>query len=75
MFQQHPMYARDYLAERNWLQDIIGNTWVRIIWNCYCFWARYNHDLWDAGLIKEILCEAPANEADNDIQIDDDEMD
>jgi hypothetical protein len=36
---------------------------------------RYNHDLWDAGLIEEILCEAPANEVDNDIQIDDDEMD
>ena len=36
---------------------------------------RYNHDLWDAGLIKQLLCEAPANEADNDIQIDDDEMD
>jgi hypothetical protein len=36
---------------------------------------RYNHDLWDAGFIEEILCEAPANEVDNDIQIDDDEMD
>ncbi len=30
---------------------------------------RYNHDLWDAGLIEEILCEAHAGEVDNDIQI------